>query len=262
MSSIPSDTLGGSDPSLDPETAEAGDLETLERLSAALAAAEAAKEVCRAFASFIGHFGFTTAAVLSVPVAVVGSFHAAAMCAEPSEYWVHAFPKRSRRRHPLVDGLGRLNRPVIWERDRLKRLSLAAGCRRADELVRRHDICAAVAVPVLARANHIDVVALTTPCAPVHIDALDLVATGSKAAFAQWTIQTSAQITPAISLTSREAEITRWMAAGKSDWEIGQILRISSKTVNFHAENIKRKCGVATRVQAVVALLGGADLLP
>lgn len=261
MPPIPSGTVDGSGPGHGGDPDGAGDLETLERLSTALAVAEAARDVRRAFSRFVSHFGFTTVAALSVPVSVVGSFHAAPMSAENATYWERAFPGRTRRRHPLVDGLGRFNRPVIWYRDKLVLLSTAAGCKRAGELVLKHDIAAVVAIPVLARANHIDVVALTTPRVPVPVDALDLIATGSKAAYAQWTIQQSAQVTPAVELTSREAEITRWMAAGKSDWEIGQILRISSKTVNFHAENIKRKCGVATRVQAVVALLGGADLL-
>ncbi len=56
-------------------------------------------------------------------------------------------------------------------------------------------------------------------------------------------------------LTERELECLRWAAAGKSDWEIGQILLISAKTVNYHIENAKRKFGVATRVQAIVAAL-------
>ncbi len=56
-------------------------------------------------------------------------------------------------------------------------------------------------------------------------------------------------------LTEREMECLRWAAAGKSDWEIGSILVISSKTVNYHIENAKRKFGVATRVQAIVAAL-------
>jgi LuxR family transcriptional regulator, quorum-sensing system regulator BjaR1 len=56
-------------------------------------------------------------------------------------------------------------------------------------------------------------------------------------------------------LTERELECLRWAAAGKSDWEIGQILSISSKTVNYHIENAKRKFRVATRVQAIVAAM-------
>lgn len=55
-----------------------------------------------------------------------------------------------------------------------------------------------------------------------------------------------------VQLTDREIEVLRWIATGKSDWQIGQILDISAKTVNYHVENVKRKFDVATRMQAVV----------
>ena len=58
-----------------------------------------------------------------------------------------------------------------------------------------------------------------------------------------------------VDLTPREVECLHWVAAGKSDWQIGQILNISAKTVNYHIENVKRKFGVATRIQAVVAAM-------
>jgi DNA-binding CsgD family transcriptional regulator len=56
-------------------------------------------------------------------------------------------------------------------------------------------------------------------------------------------------------LTGREQEILSWIAQGKSDASIGQILNISSKTVNYHVENAKRKFSVATRIQAVIAAM-------
>jgi LuxR family transcriptional regulator, quorum-sensing system regulator LasR len=56
-------------------------------------------------------------------------------------------------------------------------------------------------------------------------------------------------------VTAREIQVLIWIAAGKSDWAIGRILKISGKTVNFHVENAKRKFGVGTRVQAVVAAI-------
>ncbi|HEY1244307.1 MAG TPA: helix-turn-helix transcriptional regulator [Hyphomicrobiaceae bacterium] len=58
-----------------------------------------------------------------------------------------------------------------------------------------------------------------------------------------------------VRMTARESEVLAWVAAGKSDWAIGQILKISGKTVNFHVENAKRKLGAGTRVQAVVAAM-------
>jgi DNA-binding CsgD family transcriptional regulator len=58
-----------------------------------------------------------------------------------------------------------------------------------------------------------------------------------------------------LDLTPRETQILEWIASGKSDWQIGIILDISNKTVNYHAENLKRKYGVATRIQVVVAAM-------
>lgn len=56
-------------------------------------------------------------------------------------------------------------------------------------------------------------------------------------------------------LSERERECLRWAAAGKSDWEIGEILTLSEKTVNVYVERAKHKLRATTRVQAVVCAL-------
>ena len=55
-----------------------------------------------------------------------------------------------------------------------------------------------------------------------------------------------------ISLTSQELECMRWCKEGKTNWEIGEILAISEKTVKFHLTNAMRKLGAANRIAAVV----------
>jgi LuxR family transcriptional regulator, quorum-sensing system regulator BjaR1 len=55
------------------------------------------------------------------------------------------------------------------------------------------------------------------------------------------------------SFSPRERECLQWYAAGKSEWEIGEILSISEKTANTYLERAKQKLGVATRKQAIVA---------
>lgn len=50
-------------------------------------------------------------------------------------------------------------------------------------------------------------------------------------------------------LSSREAEISRWVAKGKTNWEIGQILGISDKTVKTHLQNIFSKLQASSRAQ-------------
>jgi len=57
------------------------------------------------------------------------------------------------------------------------------------------------------------------------------------------------------SFSRRERECLQWYAAGKSEWEIGEILSISEKTANTYLERAKQKFGVATRKQAIVAAL-------
>lgn len=52
-------------------------------------------------------------------------------------------------------------------------------------------------------------------------------------------------------LTPRERECLSWVAAGKTAWEISQILAISEATIIFHTENAKRKMEAKTLPQAV-----------
>ena len=54
-----------------------------------------------------------------------------------------------------------------------------------------------------------------------------------------------------IELTPRERECLTWAAAGKSEWEISQILGISEHTSEKHLLNAKFKLGAVNRVQAV-----------
>jgi LuxR family transcriptional regulator, quorum-sensing system regulator BjaR1 len=60
---------------------------------------------------------------------------------------------------------------------------------------------------------------------------------------------------PQISITLREREAMQWAAAGKTDWEIGELLGVSESAAHKRIESAKRKYGVVTRVQAVVAAL-------
>jgi DNA-binding CsgD family transcriptional regulator len=52
------------------------------------------------------------------------------------------------------------------------------------------------------------------------------------------------------SLTTRELDVLRLLAEGKSDREIGEALFISPKTAGFHVGNILAKLGAETRTAA------------
>lgn len=55
-----------------------------------------------------------------------------------------------------------------------------------------------------------------------------------------------------VELTPRESEVLRWTGEGKTACEIGQILKISERTVNFHVNNVLLKLNATNKVQAVV----------
>lgn len=52
-------------------------------------------------------------------------------------------------------------------------------------------------------------------------------------------------------LAPRERECLSWVAAGKTDWEISQILNIAEQTVHEYVQNALTKLNATTRAQAV-----------
>lgn len=58
--------------------------------------------------------------------------------------------------------------------------------------------------------------------------------------------------TPVANLTPAEFRTLEWIAAGKTNWEIGKILGVSDKTVEKHTRNAMHKLGAVNRTQLVV----------
>ena len=72
------------------------------------------------------------------------------------------------------------------------------------------------------------------------------------------TVETAVPATqwaPLPGLTEREWEVIRWLATGKTDRDIGEILGISARTVHKHLQHIYEKLGVETRTAAVARAL-------
>jgi DNA-binding NarL/FixJ family response regulator len=56
-------------------------------------------------------------------------------------------------------------------------------------------------------------------------------------------------------LTGREMEVLRWVACGKTNRDIGDILGLSPRTVNKHLEHVYVKLGVETRTAAAAVAM-------
>ncbi|MCB1547026.1 MAG: autoinducer binding domain-containing protein [Hyphomicrobiaceae bacterium] len=176
------------------------------------------------------------------------------MCTRP-EAWVREYVARGYFHvDPICRALARTDVPFTWAE--------AVGGRRLDpeeEEVMQHAAgygmdCGFV-VPIFDAGGEFGVVSIggkgKAPCRAERT-ALTMAAT---LAHCRLSVLAARARERAIGLTERERECLMWIAEGKSDWQIGRILDISAKTVNYHVENVKRKLGVATRVQAVVMAL-------
>ena len=76
--------------------------------------------------------------------------------------------------------------------------------------------------------------------------------------FHDWTLKTAGLVNAENlleKLSTREKDCLRWRALGKSDWDIGQMLAISERTVKFHLENARAKLGAANTTHAVTKAL-------
>jgi DNA-binding CsgD family transcriptional regulator len=64
-----------------------------------------------------------------------------------------------------------------------------------------------------------------------------------------------------IQLSPRERDCLTYAARGKSDWAISEMIGLSETAAHKIIERVKRKFGVATRVQAVVQAIHAGQLL-
>jgi DNA-binding CsgD family transcriptional regulator len=62
-----------------------------------------------------------------------------------------------------------------------------------------------------------------------------------------------------VRLTTREREVLAWVARGKTNAEIAELLWLAPSTVRKHLENVYAKLGVSTRTAAVARFLGLID---
>ncbi len=58
-----------------------------------------------------------------------------------------------------------------------------------------------------------------------------------------------------VRLTGREREVLAWASEGKTSWEIGCILNLSQRTVEWHFSQACKKLGATNRLQAI-AMVG------
>lgn len=206
------------------------------------------------FQSYIETLGFSRATCLKVPEAGEELGGCLLHSSYPDE-WVKRYTDSGYvKRDPLVRELTRTHHPYVWS-DVTKRREM-----KADELIifneaSDFEMTEGFVVPIYEASGYSGLVSIAGKGVDVREEVRNALTLSSIYLHNRLCALRRTATDAQFQLSDRELDCLSWAAAGKSDWEIGQILTISAKTVNYHIENAKRKFGVSTRVQAIVAAM-------
>ena len=180
----------------------------------------------------------------------------------PQEYVRRYIEENTLLRDPVIKHLRKEARPYSWsdvkERDALTKADVrvfdeATDFRMEDGLI----------VPFITPSG---TVALFSPCgekpdlSPEARTAAEMMGVMALQAFRRAIQDGMREEGPYKPLTPREREILQWVASGKSDDEISQILSISVTTVIKHVENAKRKLDSYKRTAAIITALRRGEI--
>jgi DNA-binding CsgD family transcriptional regulator len=153
---------------------------------------------------------------------------------------------------PVVQHIQRAKRPFFWS-DTYVLGKLSKEQKTFFAECRELGVHSGITFPIHGPGSEVDLVSVSLRnerSAPVHrIPHLHMITAQYVLRYSELVENRRSEIP---TLTSKENECLRWCKEGKTNWEIGEILRISEKTVEFHMSNVMRKLGTNNRISAVV----------
>jgi DNA-binding CsgD family transcriptional regulator len=215
--------------------------------------------VRRSFQNFIESFGFTGFACVILPASRQLDPSRILMSTLPADWMALYVSRGFASADPMVRELLRGRGALAWS-DVLSRRSLSRPEREVLSEAARFGIRDGFIVPIRESGGSVGLVSLVAEKIELDASERNAIIAASVCVHQKLCALKSAVGSTDRRLSPREIEILHWTAEGKSDWQIGRILAISAKTVNYHIENAKRKFGVATRVQAVVSAIQQGEL--
>lgn len=212
------------------------------------------EEMCRHIAAEMEWFGFSYVSTWSMPGPGDDPADCLLLNTRPKEYVDRYIEKNYMIRDPVVTELRTTLSPFTWS-DLRNRRDLDKTEKAIINEALEFGADDGIVIPIVTPSGS---VALFSPCGrqPNLSDraraALELI--GMYSFHSLKRASTALKRADAVHkpLSPREREIMQWVAAGKSDEEIGKILALSTPTVTWHVENAKRKLDAFRRTYAVV----------
>jgi DNA-binding CsgD family transcriptional regulator len=173
----------------------------------------------------------------------------------PDGYYDAYMHSRWERIDPVIACSLRAVRPFLWS-DVIERTNLTDAQIRFMEECRNLKVQSGVVFPFHGPDHHLDIISISRRTGePPNGERMGFLHAASVQTWNRFLELSEEQLflePEGAPLTARELEILRWCKAGKTRPEIGDILSISSKTVEYHLSNIMTKLGANNQITAVV----------
>src|ERR1700704_3446952 len=211
-------------------------------------------DICRHVVTELEWFGFTHVSSISFPGPDREATQCILMNTRPREYIDRYIEKNYVVRDPVVTELRRTVNPYSWSDVRARR-DLSKSEKAILDEGREFAARDGLTIPIVNLSGSMS---LFCPCGldPDLSEraraALEIIGIYSHHALKRALVHKQREDAAHTPLTPREREIMQWVAVGKTDDEIADILSIGTTTVTSHVENAKPKLDAFRRTYAVV----------
>lgn len=215
----------------------------------------------RAIVEEMSAFGFECVTCWTLPAPGHDPEEGIMLNTRPAAYIEHYAAQNYSETDPVLLHLRKTIRSFSW--DEVRSSGICDAERRIIDEAREFSLLTGFIVPVLTRSGP---PALFAPCGeapdmtPEARNAVEIMGTMALQMLQRVLIEEMREATDYKPLTRREREVMQWVAYGKSDDEIGDILHISATTVMRHVENAKKKLDTYKRTAAVVTALRRGEI--
>lgn len=211
-------------------------------------------DICREITKELEWYGFSCVTDLTIPGPADSLVDGITLNTRPTEYVERYVEQNYVVRDPVVTELRETVDRYSWSDVRERRDLSCADARIIDE-ASEFDVREGFTVPIVTLSGS---VSIFCPCgrdpdlSPRARSALEIIGICSHQALSRALVRSQREGIAHTPLTPREREILQWVAAGKSDDEIAEILSIATSTVTAHVENAKQKLDAFKRTYAIV----------
>ncbi len=173
----------------------------------------------------------------------------------PEGYPEYYFDQQWDKIDPILGCALRARRPFLWN-DALQGADLSRPQINLMHECQCAGVHTGVTFPMHGPGNQLDILSLSRrvaePANPERIGLMHSLSVQTWTRFLELTEEQRFPENDDVMLSRREIEVLKWCKAGKPYSDIGEILSISRKTVEFHAKNAMDKLGASNKISAVV----------